>query len=486
MMSLITELGIPELVVEAGRGAGKSTGISDRMRVVTTAMPRSNNLLIGETYQQILTRTLPSTILGLENLGIFKDLHYFIGRRPPSKWKWPAPYQPPNKFDRFIWFWTGAGYTLISQDKSGDGRGLNSDSQIKDEAALLDREKLEANTDPTQRGSNKKAFEKSKVFLSDLSVSTTPLTATGKWFIDREEAAMREPDQIKFLKATCEVNKQNLPDDYLEKARKKNIPWIFEAEYLNIRPKQIKDGFYPLLDEDMHTYNRFNYTYYQEIGQAIDCRGDEDLVATKPLIIGVDWGATINCLVICQHLGNEFRALKSMYVLGDNKEVQSDLFKQLHDYYRHHPTRTIYLWYDNMGNNDTGITKYTRAQMARKQLSALGWNVQLMTRGGRNPEHGRKHILWNAILREDNGRLPVFRMNRSNCRELWVSMFNAAAKMGSRDEIQKDKSSERSTAILRQHATDLSDAIDAAVYGMFHHLINNYGGYLPSTRSHGR
>lgn len=481
---LLRQLGITDLTVEAGRGAGKSTAIADWSREVVYNMPRSNNLLIGETYQQILTRTLPSTILGWENLGLFQGLHYFVGRKAPVKWKWKLPYQPPKKFDNAIHFHNGTVYTLISQDKGNDGRGLNSDSQIKDEAGILDRNKLEQNTNPTQRGSFLKKFEDKLMFLSDLSVSTTPLTQKGNWFLEKEEYANLNPDKARFIKATCKVNEKNLPKEYLPKAKATMLLWIFLAEYLNVRPRQIKGGFYPLLDESKHTYNNFNYDYYQKVGQAVDCRGDADLVKKKPLILSVDWGAVINCLVACQHLGKEFRALKSMYVLGDNKEIQDDLFEQFHEYYKHHQktNNNIYLWYDNMGNNETGNTKYTRAKQAQRQLTALGWKVVLKTRGGRNPAHGKKHLLWNAMLKEDHPRLPVFRMNMSNCKELWVSMFNAKALIGSRDEIKKDKRSERSDTILRQHATDLSDAMDASVFGLFNHLLKGYGSVLPSAR----
>jgi hypothetical protein len=481
-MRLMRQMGVKDLTVEAGRGAGKSTAIADWSADVVYNMPRSNNLLIGETYQQILTRTLPSTILGWENLGLFQGLHYFVGRKAPEKWKWLMPYQPPKNFENAIHFHNGSIFALISQDKSNDGRGLNSDSQIKDEAGILDRHKLEQNTDPTQRGSNIRLFEKSRMFLSDLSVSTTPLTIKGNWFIEKEEYCQRHPNKAMFLKATCEVNAKNLPTDYLSKARAKNLEWIFNAEYLNIRPKQIKGGFYPLLDDSKHTYNNFNYAYYQRVGQAIDCRGDGDLVAGKSLNLSIDWGAVINCLVVCQHLTQEYRALKSMYVLGDDKKIQDDLFRDFDDYYKYHKpsNNTIYLWYDNTGNNDTGVTKYTRAQQAQRQLTTLGWKVILKTVGGANPQHGKKHILWNEILKEKDTRLPKFRMNRANCKELWISMFNAKAIDDGKGNIKKDKRVESNEKIPREHATDLSDAMDTSVFGIFYHVMGGQIGTLPS------
>jgi len=468
------------MFLEWGRGTGKTTILSYLIGQVVRSMPRSNGLFIGPTYQKILTQILPSFILGMERMGYYQNLHYFIGRRPPKSWKWPMPYQPPQKFDKYIIFYNGTGINLISHDVPGDGRGLNTDFEFGDESALLDVNKLNENTLPTLRGSNKKAFKKSPFFRSRVHVSSTPLTPKGRWFTDMQEAGDLKPKKIKFISADCRFNMHNLGKGYLEDAREVTIPWIYNAEYLNVRPKQVKDGFYPLLDEDIHTYNRFNYDHYVTIGQSQDCRGDADLVKSKPLIVGVDWGAAINCLVVNQHIGRELRALKSMYVLGDDKKVQSDLFDDFHNYYRYHKTKDIFLWYDNSGNNETGITKLTRAQQVQKQLTTLGWKVRLMTVGGRNPEHEKKHVLWNLMFKEDNSQLPAFRMNRSNCRELWVSMSNAQTKQGRNGEVKKDKSGEnRGSSIERQFATDLSDAEDAVIFGMFKHKLHSFGGYLP-------
>ena len=444
-------------------------------------MPRGNGMFIVPTYKAGLTQIFPSLVKGLEGQGFYKDLHYFIGRKPPKSWKWPEPYQPPKKYDNYIIFWNGCGINLISHDKKDDGRGLNTDFEIGDESALLDKKKLDANTLPTLRGSNKRAFKDVGLWCSRLHATSMPLTQQGQWFLDMEEACKKEPQKIHFLAADCRFNMENLHPDYIENARTTTLKWIFEAEYLNIKPRQIKGGFYPLLSEDKHTYDDFDYTYYDKMGLEEDCRGDADLVASQPFILGVDWGAAINCLVTNQNIDNELRALKSMYVLGDNQEVQSDLFAKFIRYYRHHKTKTIYMYYDNTGNNDTGLDKYNRAQLAQKQLRAAGWTVYLRTIGGRNPSHNSKHTLWNLILQEKDSRFPKFRMNKTNCKELWISMFNATAKAGKNGEVHKDKSSERSTIIPRQHATDLSDAEDHVIYGMFKDILSGFGRSLPGS-----
>lgn len=475
------------LALEWGRGTGKTTFSGKRWSDYLRELPRSTGLFVGSTYQDILTRILPSLIQGLEMFGIYEGLHYFIGQQPPRSWRrsWGKAYQPPKRFDKYITFWNGMGVHMISQDVSGDGRGLNADWMHADEAAKLDANKLQENVEPTLRGTNVQQFKNSYLFGSRLFSTSTPLTPEGAWVLQYEQRAAVEPKVVNFMSATSRWNQDNLREGFLEEARRSAYSeWVYLAEYENVRPNFTRDGFYTLLDATRHTYNDYNYSFYTEVGQTPDCRGDNDLVRGVPLILGVDWGAAINCLSINQHLKSihEYRTLKSMFVLGDKKEIQDDLFRQFHEYYQHHDNRDLYIWYDNSGNAKTGVTRYTRAQQARKQLAELGWRPQLLTIGGSNPLHELKYMLWTAILGESDPRLPRYRMNKGNCRELWMSMRNAKAIKGRDGLIHKDKSIERSKKIPRQEATDLSDANDTPIWGMFGHLSTSFGGLLPDSQ----
>lgn len=474
-------------VLEWGRGTGKTTYRGKHWSDINREMPRSTGLFIGPSYQFILTRIIPSLVQGLEMFGLYRDLHYFIGTLPPRAWRksWGTAYQPPAKYDRYITFYTGVGVHLISQDVPGDGRGLNADWIDGDEAAKLDAGKLQENTDPTLRGTEANAFRRSPYFGSKLYTSSTPITPEGRWFLDLEEYAVRHPKDAIFISADCSLNTHNLREGFLEEAEEQAYAqWVFDAEYKNIRPKFVKDSFYGLLDKDRHLYVNYDYNHYTKPGQSVDCRGDADLVRGVPLILGVDWGAQINGLTVNQHLKsvNEYRTLKSMYVLGENQEIQDDLFLNFHNYYQYHDCRDIFIWYDNSGNVQTGHTRQTRAEQAREQLSKLGWRVSLMTTGGSNPEHDLKHRLWEMILKEDLPYFPTYRMNKANCEELYISMHFARTRQGSNGEIRKDKSIEKSKTVPRQHATDLSDANDMPVFGMFKHLMRQTGYFTPSLR----
>lgn len=94
------------LFLEWARGTGKTTYLGHHTRQLAYSMPRSNGNFIGPTYQKLLTQIMPSMIQGLEMQGLFQNLHYFIGRKPPKSWKWPVPYQPPQKYDKYVPFFT--------------------------------------------------------------------------------------------------------------------------------------------------------------------------------------------------------------------------------------------------------------------------------------------------------------------------------------------------------------------------------------------
>lgn len=466
-----------------GRGTGKTTFIADAIRQMMHAMPRGVGAFVSPSNQFFLTRIIPSLVQGLEMQGLYQNIHYFIGRKPPTSWKWPLPYQPPSKFNKFITFYNGFGIHMVSQDMPGDGRGLNLDFIITDESALLSKVKLEESVEPALRGSNRTAFIKSPLFGAILHNTSMPLSPTGNWLFDLEQTQLAYPDSTKVILANCKCNLHNLMPGYLEERQKTTTPWVFEAEYLNKRPRKVDNSFYAMLDEDKHGYTNYDYGYYDSIGKAVTSKGDADMVQDKPLILGIDWGGVINSMAICQNLIGEFRVLKSMYVLSDKGETQDDLAQQFIKYYASKPLKTVYIFYDNTGNVRTGNTRVTRAEQFKALLTAAGWTVILRTEGGANVRHSNKHYLFEVILKEDNPRLPIFRINKYNARDLLISMQNTQIITSSDGSIKKDKSSERKLrASDRQLATDLSDALDTAVYGLFRDTLRSAGISLPDSR----
>ncbi len=472
-----------------GRGTGKTTSIGGKLVYIAQNMPRAVGIFIAPSYKFLLTRIIPSIVNGLEMHGFHQGLHYFIGEKPPRSWKWEKPYQPPSDFSKFIWFYTGFGMHLISQDVPGDGRGLNTDIEIGDESALLDFAIMEECTTPTLRGSKISAFKDSPLFRKRFHHSSMPLTEVGRWIFGLEEKNLMGEKSALIIDATCKVNLHNLAEGYLEDARKTSLSdMIFDAEYMNVRPPSAgADGFYPLFQEKIHGYRPQDRAQY---AAKEGCEADGDLVAGVPLVVGADFGSAINFIVAAQHLRtiNELRYLKDFYVTSLNGKMQDDVFEELHQYYLPHQAscKEIFLCYDKTGNVETGNTRKTRAEQARAYLQERGWTVRLLTQGRKNPDHSFKFALWEKILQNVPHKttyfnLPVVRVNILRCRTLLISIYNSKAKEGRKGEIHKDKSIEGKYAKRNtpQDATHGSDAWDTIVEALFSDSVRFGRGGLP-------
>lgn len=464
--------------LEGGRGIGKSTSVAKEVEDVVFDMPRSNNGIIGKTYKDILTRTLPSTIAGLERLELYKDRDFFVGRRAPRKLNWPEPVQPPGDYSHAIHFFNGTVYNLISQDRSG--RGLNLDSVIGDEMQDLDYEKLGVHVAATNRGSDKR-FKHCKKFRNELYVGTTPLLQSGKWLYKMEQNARLTPEEIFYLRADSTWNKEILGDAWFRDMKRMLPSWLYDAEIMNIRPSQISDGFYPSLNQK-HFYTNYNYDYYDGLEfdvkiESINSLGDHDCNPNIPLEISVDWGAALNSMTVWQEGGDkfDFQCINEFFVKGEDHKILDDLFiEKFIPYYQHHRHKNVYFWYDRNGNNSVANSKLTFYEQAENLLRQAGWNVIPMSYG-LDPYHDDKYLVINLLLKGGN-RLPTIGFNRGNCKYTIISMQNAPAK--ELKGIKKDKGSERKKGFAQEEATHLSDTIDIILYGKYKSLTENKVGYV--------
>jgi hypothetical protein len=477
-------------VLNFARGVGKSTIMSRRISDCVHQMPRSTGVIVGCTYAQIKTKTLPSTIKGLEMHGWIKGVHFLVGKRPPKSWGWPTPYEEPLDYKNSIIWYNGTIINLVSQDASASsGRGMNIDWYIADEAALLDYSKLEQEVITTNRSNlhsiaeypdgTFQEYQYCSLHHSSLLVTSTPITLSGKWIFKFEEMALLKPDEYAFIKANSFVNEKHLGSDWLKMQKEQLTDFMYNAEILNKRVAQVTDGFYPKLNEDIHTYSSFSDKYYKNYTSGpVTCAGDTDLDNDRPLTIGVDWGANINCMVVCQDYGGEeLKVLKNFYV--KSPKIFDDIVdEQFARYYKPHGKKVIHLYYDPTGNLSTANSRKTYAEQIKETFQKHGWVVILRTTARTNKSHEDKYHLWNKILSGKESNMPKFSMNIHNCKELYISMINAPAKQGRNESIKKDKKSETSKKINQAHATHFSDALDVVVVGMYLDKSNghHYGG----------
>lgn len=511
-----------------GRGTGKTRGVlAPKIRRDVYEMPRCLILNVGETYQQILTRTLPSLIEGLEALGIYKDVHYIVGKRPDKKTGFLEPYQAPQSFDNTIVWRNGSCMSFISQDKKGSSNGLNSDVIIGDEVKYLNHEQYLEETFPTLRA-NKRRWSHLHFHLSICFTTSMPTLADSKWIFQKEkemdrkriELIIHEQIHLNKLKVEYEQiigpglqkvsaldnirlfenrltelrkdcvyvsyadtfeNVAILGEDYIRKMRRTMPDFIFDTEIRNKKPEAVEGGFYNGLSIEKHTYNAYDNSYLEGKGfdihhDKLTCLQDGDIDRSLPLRIGVDWGDRINCLTVAQQkpdLKTPFKKkicfLKNMFVLSP--AMLDDLAEEFIEYYKPLPRKEVFMNADPQGKKGVANSYDTWNAAFCKLLRQAGWIVHDISRG-KYPSHMYKYLLWYKLLRSNGSEVPTIEFNKHNCKELLISMLQAPAEQKS-GRVGKDKESEKNKNIPQEEATHLSDTADLIVCDLLEDVLSN-------------
>ncbi|WP_276496717.1 hypothetical protein [Pontibacter litorisediminis] len=504
-----------------GRATGKSSLIAWLIHLIVQTMPRSKWVLVGSTYKQILAVTLPSTIASLERIGYIKDKHYFVGRKPPAKYRWPLPYEPPLDDQYAIYFYTGACIQLVTQDANGSSaRGNNLDGIICDESLLLNKERFDKEVSAGNRG-NRRYFGKNPLHHGVFHFSSMPYGDQGRWLIEAGDYILDKYDllslqkeitdlQLKFIdsrdrdfrkrawadmqeisklirftpdekgllysEANAFDNIVNLGLKYLEQQRLELTDFVFLTEVLNRRPGTVEEGFYPMLDMKRHALDRNNNDYLIGLDfnlrklQQKNCLMDSDCVATEPIRGAVDWGSKISVLSTAQHLPGEYRFLKGLYV--KHPKLINDLADQFIEYYEPHLKKEFFFIQDSeWGNARRPDSDMTYNEQFAERLRKAGWSVKIVNMG-RVPPHQTRYHLAHEFLGEKDSRLPAIRFNKDNCKDILTAMSLAPVKQGRDGQIMKDKSSEKKLTVPGQEATHFTDTVDLHFLSIDKHILH--------------
>ncbi|RSC96055.1 hypothetical protein [Tenacibaculum singaporense] len=466
----VTVLKKTKIYLEWGRGTGKSFILAFFMKQMVKQMPGASFALVGSTYQQILSRTLPSTKKGLRLLGLYEGVDYVVGKNGKSL-GFKEPIYQPDKWNNIIHFSNGAVFQLVSLDHPDSGRGLNAFGIVADEAALLDPVKLYNNVKTTNRAVEEQ-FKKCSMLGIQVYASSTPISKKGKWFTDMEAVAKRNPKEYAFIKASALINKLNLRKGWFKEMKDESpSDLIYNAEILNIRPKEIQNGFYLQLKPERHYYINYNNDYLESITadytvNSFNCKQDNDVVSSRPLILSIDWGTFISA-VVSQNLPQEYRVLKQFWATqSGSSQDHEDLINDFDEYYKPLHNRVIHLYYGHDGNTIRKGTNETYGDEMVRILKAKGWTVYDKSKHKAVAPHNDKYILINMMLKESSSRFKPIRINEQNCPDLTISLERAEAAEG-KNGIQKVKKDERNASMKQQHTTHLSDAFDIPVYSLF-------------------
>ncbi len=496
-----------------GRATGKSSLIAWLMHLIVRHLPRSAWGLCGQTYQQILTRTLPSTIASLERIGYVQGVHYVIGIMPPKHFG--LPFEPPQKWGHTICFYNGTCFHLISLDGGGgSARGLNLDGILADESLTLNKEKFDDEVMPANRGNERQAWAGHRLHHGVFHFTSMPYGNQGKWllegskhyqasgkdyellsreliklqlkYIDNKDREARrliwkdiqqltrelryylDADGQLYSEANVFENLTNVGIRYLEQQRRGLTDFTFRVELLNQRPTSVEAGFYPTLDTGKHAYEAFDYNHLdgedfnlkrlRRFSDQPDSRQDGDCDTTLPLRLAPDYGKSTFLTVAQVHAkAREYRFLNGFYV--KHPQLIRHLCKQFTDYYAYHLNKRVQFIEDaEYGNNRVPNSDETYNQTFVRLLREAGWKVDVV-KLGRTPGHHTRYLLAHELLAELDPDLPRIRFNKHHCKQVLIAMQLTEMKEGPRG-IEKNKASEKLASVPSEEAPHFTDTVD--------------------------
>lgn len=523
----------PQLLVNAidanesynvmGRGTGKSEGIlAPRAHRMLTLMPRCAIVNVAETYMQLWDRTIPPMMKRLQEMGLRRDVDFWVRRFPPKNIGLNFPYMTPETAEHSIFLRVNktdvSVMRLVSQDRPGTSNGMSIDGIIGDEAKYLKKEKLDSELFPTNRG-NERYFSNCHLHHGLMFTTDMPTTASGKWILEYEKIAAEELHaeaaeivlaiQIELYQIEARARKRGkytqaeyyeynklsaslselrrglvhyseastldnievLGVDFIKKLKRSLPDFIFRTSVLNEKPGKAENTFYPDLT-DRHFYNALDYAFIDgqpesNYGKGLldsDCRKDLDLDRSEPLEVALDVGGRINVMSIGQAEGRDIQVINAMDVLHPKKV--RDLAKDLHNYYKHYSKKEIIIYYDHTHASRNPTSDTNPLEEFGDELDSFGWDVTLFNVGV-TASYRNRYLLWEHLLTSS----PVMdqytvRFNQENTKVLRTSMEQTKVALNGKTGFEKDKRMERKEDVNQREAPHYSDSVDTLVIGM--------------------
>jgi len=400
--------------IVGGRGVGKSALFGYMLHKIVDNMPGASGVIGAKTFTHVLTSILPSAFAHLERMGYIRNIHYFIGEKPPKSWGL-LPYQPPVKdFKSYITIFNPerpVGFYLVSQDREGSGRGPNTDFLLTDETLRLDKQKLDRELSPTLRA-NKDKFGKIHYHLGEYHSTSMPYTNEAKWILDKGNYYMEDygidyftiwknviklqlelldisnehdfllqwneiqrlrrqmkpmlskDDKTLFVLTNAFDNIENVGLSYIKNQRERLPEIEFLIEIMNDLI-YVTDNAYYILKDEIHIYNdSWNEEY--AFKRAIDTGYNFNEIGKQnsaflnlkyynpdiPIHLFFDWGGSISFCLAAQYdkASNTLYIIKEFYVLPQ-AEMPKNLMKQVCEFFFPHNNKTIIFLKDTLGDD---------------------------------------------------------------------------------------------------------------------------------------
>ncbi|MEX6689309.1 hypothetical protein QTN47_17500 [Danxiaibacter flavus] len=483
------------------RAGGKTGGgIGPRIQRLSEVMPRSQILLVSDTYERLETRVVPNIINFItDKLGLIEGVDFVKYQKPPDQWT--KPLIPLGRFSRVISFATGMALCLVSIKVEGSANAFNAQAMICDETKYCDPKKIDTEVVPALRGAEQH-FGHLPEYLSKWFFTDKYLDEAGdiKWLLNKRKLVDHEAVEVVYVLQMEIFNMQKELQQVEEKSAKyyalkkkiityeqranairKELIYVSEAqpyenkdvlgdfyyrsqkrncgriEYnvaiLNEDPGEILNVFYPTLD-NAHKYKMLN-----------------DVDPALPLGIALDYQWRISPMAIGQfgslpgtHI-NTLNIVAGVHTLHEDKGGLEATCKAFSDLFATHQNKTVYYFYDHTAIGRTGsITNKPFRQIVYDELTFLGWTV-IEVYIGKASDHNIRFERFKKVLAQTGEESVMF--NDLRAATLLTAMHQAGA-ITSGGVTKKDKSKEKNLNYPAEEQTDYTEALDMLLWGHLH------------------
>ena len=310
-------------------------------------------------------------------------------------------------------------------------------------------------------------------------------------------------DGVLFLLGSIFDNISNVGMNYIINQYKVMDKFSFMVEILNYVVDKIDHCYYNLTERHRY-YNATNDSFIRDFAEDTDfnwrqladtdSRMDADCDPNKPLEITPDWGSSASFLEVGQpsHFDWSTKTLypdrivenniNEFFVKRDETEDTeiNTLIDMFCNYYRHHARKIVEFYRDRYGDARRANSKKSYNQLAIERLQKNGWVVNQHVHRGIEPPQHDKYLLWSYILAETDTRFPIKRFNGNKCKYTLLSMNNTRVRQTVDGKFEKDKRSERNSAIPAEEATHFGDCVDKRMWTKYGDLLSKRVFFVPA------
>lgn len=532
MQLLVHLVDANRIVVEAGRGTGKTEGVTGPRTIrVASSMPGETAGFGHSTYIRLMSIIIPELISfyrsprGVDGQPLLREGIDFVYGEKDLPRHFCRPRYPILHPEHSIVFANGFNIRLVSTDQPDSIAGANIVHFFFEEMKHSDGEKVRSRIFPAMRVGRLGSSEvhKSPYYGGFTGVSDTARVALGEdaWFtkyadqmdrqlvediitlslhVNKAMASVQRGQDVErnrrvieryqpllddmrrdclfYLRVSTFVNSEVLGSKFFTD----NFSNLSMSEFLtsicSIHDMDYENMFFDRFSTEKHVFED-SYKYKDLMSRTLKDTFTIDSSYLKyydpdaRIIMGNDPGSFAS-LVVAQEkkTANELRVLKEFFVYSP--EDIEDMAARFDAFFSSARNRHVDLYYDRAGNkrNERRVNE-TDARELKAQLEARGWRVNLKNLGQATIYHWQHFYLWRRLLSNDERKVPRILIDYNECPNLVSAMISCKKVPGS-TPVELDKTPEKKVPLSQQApiTPQIPSALMYMVYGL-------YSRYLP-------